>query len=1101
MGCVFGKSSGEKPLLLNTQASPKGVHQVKLQPVVIEAKKEVTLPSKQHSTELGIFGDKGSEYKAGNSRSLYNTFESDLGIPRLSRLSSQYLPPTGFRLIQVPAWDYELRYSYLSQRGYYPEALDKTNQDAFCVHTQFGKDPNDHFFGVFDGHGEFGTQCSQFAKKNLCENLLKNRNYKSDAVQAYHAAFAATNTQLHRSSIDDSMSGTTGITVLVRGRTLYVANVGDSRAVVAERVGTDLIAVDLSSDQTPYRADECARVKLCGARVLTLDQLEGVKNPNVQCWGGEEDDDGDPPRLWVANGMFPGTAFTRSIGDTVAERIGVIADPEVLVMELNDKHPFFIIATDGVFEFLSSQAVVDMVAKFKDPRDACAAVVTESYRLWLQYETRTDDITIIVVHVDGLQDVAGNCLAEEDGNLTDDSVSENVQDSESPLAITPGLIDVRPVRHDFSTARLRAIEASLEEERYWMPPSELRSKTAEEKAHIKGALEGNFLFQRMVEKQWQVLYSCLERVYVHAGEIVIRQGAEDDRFYIVESGEFEVLVAQQQGGNEGDPELGTVVHRHTPKASSCFGDLALMYNKPRQASIRAVTEGTLWTLDREAFRGLLLMKYTHRSALKYLRRVEVLARLTLGQLVRLTDTLSELQFRDGETILRKDDELDSFYIIHQGFVQVTYYNVVEEESSQSFDANLLGFDKTSARSPDKCRFEQKGEGAYFGEWVLLGGQSQPISAVAVGDVECWKISKDSFEAAVGSLEQILENDSKLREKMAFMWKKQMPQVGATSFEEIELPDLEWQKTVYSTDCCEVGLVHLKGSEQVVSMKRFSRHKVQQLGRETQVCVERSIIEELTPSIYVPQVLQTVSDAKYAAMLLNTCLAGPLSSILTSPLDESSARFLSASIVLALDFLHKDGVVYRGVSPDTLMLDQNAHLQLVDFRFSKKLSEERTFTICGMADFLAPEVVKGHGHGFGSDWWALGVLIFYMLQNELPFGSWRDNELDIYARIARRQLTFPPQFEDDVIDLIDELLLVDPTKRLGCGSTGANAIKQHPWFLGMDWEGLLEGRVEVPSEVTMRLSKLSSFHRAEDQQHLETPTEGADCNTPMWLENW
>jgi hypothetical protein len=64
------------------------------------------------------------------------------------------------------------------------------------------------------------------------------------------------------------------------------------------------------------RRDECERVKRCGARVLTLDQLEGLKDPNVEYWGTEEDNDGDPPRLWAPNATYPGTAFTRSIGDS-----------------------------------------------------------------------------------------------------------------------------------------------------------------------------------------------------------------------------------------------------------------------------------------------------------------------------------------------------------------------------------------------------------------------------------------------------------------------------------------------------------------------------------------------------------------------------------------------------------------------------------------------------------------------------------------------------------------------------------------------------------------------------------------------------------------
>lgn len=276
------------------------------------------------------------------------------------------------KTLEVPGGGYSIRYSSLTKRGYYPEAPNKANQDSFCVGATFGGNDSDHLFGVFDGHGENGTPCSQFSRDKVAENLLRHRLFKTDVPQAFHGAFVSANAQLHRAPVDDTMSGTTGIAVLLRNRELYAANVGDSRAVLAERRGKKLVAVDLSNDQTPYRADECARVRACGARVLTLDQLEGLKNPHVQCWGGEEDDDGDPPRLWVPNGMYPGTAFTRSLGDTVAERIGVTAVPEVLVLPLTEAHPFFVVASDGVFEFLSSQAVVDMVRHgAAGPHPAC----------------------------------------------------------------------------------------------------------------------------------------------------------------------------------------------------------------------------------------------------------------------------------------------------------------------------------------------------------------------------------------------------------------------------------------------------------------------------------------------------------------------------------------------------------------------------------------------------------------------------------------------------------------------------------------------------------------------------------------------------------
>ncbi|KAF7837199.1 putative protein phosphatase 2C 35 isoform X1 [Senna tora] len=308
-------------------------------------------------------------------------------------------------LIPVPSHNFTLEYSVLTQRGYYPDTANKENQDSFCIRTQIQGNPNIHFFGVYDGHGQFGGQCSNFVKDRLVETLSNDSTLLEDPVKAYTSAFVTTNYELHTSEIDDSMSGTTAITVLVIGDTLYVANAGDSRAVLAVKDGNRIIAQDLSSDQTPFRRDECERVKLCGARVLSVDQVEGLKDPNIQTWGDEESQGGDPPRLWVPNGMYPGTAFTRSIGDSIAENIGVIANPEVSMVRLTPNHLFFVVASDGVFEFLSSQTVVNMAASYTDPRDACAAIAGESYKLWLDHENRTDDITIIIVQIKGLSNV------------------------------------------------------------------------------------------------------------------------------------------------------------------------------------------------------------------------------------------------------------------------------------------------------------------------------------------------------------------------------------------------------------------------------------------------------------------------------------------------------------------------------------------------------------------------------------------------------------------------------------------------------------------------------------------------------------------------
>ncbi|XP_039066227.1 protein phosphatase 2C and cyclic nucleotide-binding/kinase domain-containing protein-like isoform X1 [Hibiscus syriacus] len=1019
--------------------------------------------------------------------------DPELGIRRLSRVSAQFLPADGSRTVKVPSGNYELKYSYLSQRGYYPDALDKANQDSFCIHTPFGTNPDDHFFGVFDGHGEFGAECSQFVKRKLCENLLRNSKFQVDGVEACQAAYLTTNTQLHADNLDDGMSGTTSITVLVRGRTIYVANCGDSRAVIAEKRGKEIVAVDLSIDQTPFRVDELERVTLCGARVLTLDQIEGLKNPDVQCWGTEEGDDGDPPRLWVPNGMYPGTAFTRSIGDSIAETIGVVANPEIVVLELTENNPFFVLASDGVFEFLSSQTVVDMVAKHNDPRDACAAIVAESYRLWLQYETRTDDITVIVVHVNGLVGVGGESAPASILRPPVPQVSET-NGSESPSTISLSSRN-QQARHDLSRARVRAIESSLENGQVWVPPPPAFRKTWEEESHIERALNDHFLFRKLTDSQRHVLLDCMQRVEVQPGDIVVKQGGEGDCFYVVGSGEFEVLATQE----DKNGELPRVLQRYTAEKLSSFGELALMYNKPLQASVLAVTSGTLWTLKREDFRGILMSEFSNLSSLKLLRSVDLLSRLTILQLSHVADSLSELSFSNGQTIFNRNEGLSALHIIQKGHVRIT------------FDGDLLRSPNVFSLKSDNPKEDddqqtgkelsvEKTEGSYFGEWTLLGERMGSLNAVAVGDVSCAVLTKEKFDSVVGPLTKLSPDDQKPRDYSLDAPKDSSKEIDISNLAKVDLSQLEWRTSLYSTDCSEIGLVLVRDSEKILSLKRFSKQKVKKLGKEAQVLKEKDLMKSMSSAACIPQVLCTCADQMHAGMLLNTYLVCPLSSILRTPLDEQSARFCAASVVTSLEDLHQNGVLYRGVSPDVLMLDKTGHLQLVDFRFGKKLSSERTFTICGMVDSLAPEVVQGKGHGLPADWWALGVLIYFLLQGEMPFGSWRENELDTFAKIAKGQFTLSQNLSPEAVDLITKLLEVDEKERLG--SHGSINVKNHPWFNGVDWEGIRDQSFPVPHELTSRIAQHLETRNEECPVSVTSPPQDiAELNVPEWLDEW
>lgn len=171
--------------------------------------------------------------------------------------------------IEGKNYTYTAKYVYVSQRGYYPNAMGKANQDSYLVSESLLGNSSCNVYGIFDGHGEFGDYCSFYCADNFTKNLTDamdaagginslNGNKMEDI---YTKAFVKTNTTMNKSDIDDSLSGTTGVTILQHGDRLLVGNVGDSRAIIATSVDGKLKYSPLSNDQTPYRKDERERLK------------------------------------------------------------------------------------------------------------------------------------------------------------------------------------------------------------------------------------------------------------------------------------------------------------------------------------------------------------------------------------------------------------------------------------------------------------------------------------------------------------------------------------------------------------------------------------------------------------------------------------------------------------------------------------------------------------------------------------------------------------------------------------------------------------------------------------------------------------------------
>jgi serine/threonine protein phosphatase PrpC len=153
---------------------------------------------------------------------------------------------------------------------------------------------------------------------------------------------------LKRPTIDSSFSGSTAVSVLIRGNLAIGANAGDSRAILGKKSDGVWTAVPLSNDHKPDNSSEQSRIQRCGGRV---EPFKGNSHPD------ETGRSLGPARVWLRGEQIPGLAMSRSIGDSVAAQVGVISEPEVLQVELTREHKFLILASDGVWEFISSQAV------------------------------------------------------------------------------------------------------------------------------------------------------------------------------------------------------------------------------------------------------------------------------------------------------------------------------------------------------------------------------------------------------------------------------------------------------------------------------------------------------------------------------------------------------------------------------------------------------------------------------------------------------------------------------------------------------------------------------------------------------------------------
>jgi len=585
--------------------------------------------------------------------------------------------------------------------------------------------------------------------------------------------------------------------------------------------------------------------------------------------------------------------------------------------------------------------------------------------------------------------------------------------------------------------------------------SKQNAKTSKTVQFLKGCLRKEVLFKGMDEKMISEIVEVMYRVDCPIGQCVIKQGEYGDAYFVIESGAFDILHQDLQGAQP--KRVGEML------PGKAFGEGSLLYSIPRAATLRATQHSVVWALDATKFmeiRQKISQKENEKGnkVIKFLKKVVLFKNFHLQDLKAISAAVKEKKYAKDTRIVVQGDEADAFYLIKTGAA-------IAVISSN-------GNEKTVKKYTD---------GDYFGERGMFCNEKRAASIIATSTTRCYVIkAKDFRKLLQDPLSEEFEEQIKKYDEMAFDIGIKRP---FQNLIECNLEQFEVLGILGVGSFGRVSLVKDPSSGVTYSLKKVRKNKVIETGQQEHVRNERAVLASLS-SDFCCRLFGTYQDTLNIYFCMEPVLGGELFTVLrwNRRFSEKTARFYCACVVLAFEHLHSKNIIYRDLKPENLLIHSNGYCKLVDFGFAKK--RNNSCTLCGTPEYLAPEVIQNNPQGFATDWWALGIFTYEMVVGHAPFQD--DPNVKMYEKILTREPEFPeePELSERLTYLIKGLLEKNSYQRLGASQTGTQDILKHPWFTGLDWEGMRRQEVEAPY--------VPDINGAEDLSHYDAyPDENID----------
>ena len=515
---------------------------------------------------------------------------------------------------------------------------------------------------------------------------------------------------------------------------------------------------------------------------------------------------------------------------------------------------------------------------------------------------------------------------------------------------------------------------------------------------------------------------ALTTVIFQEGDRIFNKGDVGEVFYILKEGKVKVHDIGFGDSQYVDQILGP---------GDFFGERALLTGEPRAANVTSETASVTLCLSRETFEktlGPLQNLIDHAMKKRILMGVPIFANALLQpyEMATLTDLVAEVTFHQGEVLAEAGQfARQILYVIREGKITV---------ESKTGAAKTLG------------------AGDYFGDEMVQADDGS-ISQQTITVVEktlCGVLTKSAIESVIGQISRL---------------GKAGPPKTTTIDRSIDFKDLTKLRILGVGTFGKVWLAKHNNSGKPYALKMLNKREIIGHHQVEGVIREKNIMTSIDHP-FVISLVSTYQDDKHLYMLLELVQGGELFSVIHTEsrdgIANANSRFYAACILESLAHLHHRHISYRDLKPENILINSLGYCVLVDLGFAK-IVMDKTYTLCGTPEYLAPEIILSKGHDKGVDYWAFGVLIYEMLVGRSPFYSYGTDQVSLFKRIVQVKYSFPPGAVVNEIaqDLIQRLIVRRQSNRFGCLARADMDIRDHAWFSPISTEKLLQKQIPAP----------------------------------------